>query len=120
VSAGDQADGDVGRRLKETQRQRAGELTRDQRGGMDGRQLQPVEEPVPVVLGEVLAGSDDSEDAGLDEGEGEREGQVGGGREAGQRGRRLASRMSGKTVAGMIDAGWRTVRMIERRASSGA
>src|SRR6266540_1282878 len=32
----------------------------------------------------------------------------------------IASKISGKTVAGTIAAGWRTVRMIERRASSGA
>src|SRR5262249_27730499 len=32
----------------------------------------------------------------------------------------IASRISGKVVAGITAAGWRTVRLIERRASSGA
>ena len=91
---------------------------------MDRRQLQPVEETVLVVLRQVLTGPDYREDAGLDEGEGERERDVGVGREPRQRGRRLrpaeliASSMRGNVVARMIAAGCRTVRMIERRASS--
>src|SRR5262245_8737506 len=56
---------------------------------MDRRQLQPVEEAVLVVLGEVLASADHREDTRLDEREGEREGEVGVRREAREGGGRL-------------------------------
>jgi len=46
-----------------------------------------VEEAALVVLGQVLAGADHGKDARLDEGEGEREGDVGVSGEAGEGGR---------------------------------
>ena len=110
---------------KTAERHGARELAGDQRGARHRRERQPVEEARLDVARQVGAGARHGEDARLDERDREREGEVGVGGEAGQVGggvqaagvdRQQEQRERAST--GTICAGWRSVRITERRDSS--
>ena len=79
-----EADGEEDDALSDAEDQRPGELPRDQSRAVKRSQLKPVEETALDVLGDRLPRAHRREQRALHEGEAEREGEIGVGREAGQ------------------------------------